>query len=121
SGRTLRDPMAFRGVVERLGRRKGGCTIAATAAGNEAQEGAELEHGALTYALLAALDAVPPGPLEGKTLRPGNPQGVADVLEWFSFASGHVPRLTRRYLGSEQFVQTSGQGASFFVLPVSEH
>lgn len=116
-GRTLRDPMAFRGVVERLGRRKGVFTIAATAAGKEAQEVGELKHGALTYALLAAMEAVPPGPLEGKTLRPGNPQGVADVLEWFSFASGHVPRLTRRYLGSEQFVQTSGQGTSFLVLP----
>ncbi len=112
--------MAFRGVVERLGRRKGVFTIAATAAGKEAQEVGELEHGALTYALLAGMGAVPPGPLEGKTLRPGNPQGVADVLEWFSFASGHVPRLTQRYLGSEQFVQTSGQGTSFLVLPASE-
>jgi len=118
-GRTLRDPMAFRTFIDRLGQRRGVFTIAAAAAGEEAQEIERLGHGVLTYALLAALRAGPPGPLQGKALQPANPQGAADVLDWFSFASGHVPRLTRRFLGKEQYVQTSGQGKSFPVLPAS--
>ena len=44
----------------------------------------------------------------------------SDVLEWFSYASGHVPRLTKQYLGQEQYVQTGGQGRSFPVLPARE-
>lgn len=119
-GRTLRDPMAFRTVIDRLGRRQGVFTIAAAAAGEEAQEIEQLGHGVLSYTLLAALRAVPSGPLEGKTLHPGNPRGLADVLDWFGFASGHVPRLAQRYLGKPQYVQTSGQGKSFLVLPASE-
>jgi hypothetical protein len=120
SGRTLRDPVAFRSFIDRLGQRQGVFTIAAAAAGEEAQEIEELSHGALTYALLAALRAVPPGPLEGRALHPGNPRGLADVMDWFSFASGHVPHLTERFLGKEQAVQTSGQGRSFAVLPAWE-
>ena len=118
-GRTLRDPMAFRSVIDRLGRRQGVFTIAAAAAGEEAQEIEQLGHGVLSYTLLAAVRAVPSGPLEGKTLHPSNPRGLADVLDWFGFASGHVPRLAQRYLGKPQYVQTSGQGKSFLVLPAS--
>jgi hypothetical protein len=66
------------------------------------------------------LKAVDTGPLEGQPIRPASPERVADVLEWFGFASGHVPRLTRKYLGKEQEVQTSGQGSSFPVLPVDD-
>jgi uncharacterized caspase-like protein len=116
-----RDPYAFRGAIERVGRREGVFTIAASSAGEEAQEIDELGHGVLTYALLAGLKAVPPGgPLEGLAIQPTNPDGLADVLEWFSFASGHVPRLSKRFLRREQDVQIGGQGASFLVLPLSE-
>jgi uncharacterized caspase-like protein len=115
-GKGLRDPLAFRAFVERLGRRQGIFTIAATAAGDEAQEVAALGHGVLTYTLLAALRAAPPGPLDGKFLHAADARGQADVLDWFSYASGQVPRLTRRFLGKEQYVQTSGQGQSFPVL-----
>ena len=114
-----RDPFAFRGAIEKLGTSPGVFTIAASAAGEEAQEIAELGHGVLTYALLAGLRAVPPGgPLDNLAIQPAGPAGRADVLEWFSYASGHVPRLTKRYLGQEQDVQTSGHGTSFLVLPV---
>jgi uncharacterized caspase-like protein len=120
-GHTLRDPVAFRRFVERLGQRQGVFTIAAAAAGEAAQEIDELRHGALTYALLAALHAVPPGPLEGKSLHAANSRGQAEVLDWFSFAAGHVPRLTKHFLGQEQTVQVSGQGRSFNVLPAGEY
>jgi uncharacterized caspase-like protein len=115
------DPFAFRGAIEKLGRQQGVFTIAASSAGQEAQEIEQLGHGVLTYALLAGLRAVPPGgPLEGLAIQPNNPDDTVDVLEWFSFASGHVPRLTKRYLHREQQVQTSGQGTSFQVLSLHE-
>ena len=115
------DPFAFRGAIEQLGRRQGIFTLAASGAGQEAQEISELGHGVLTYALLAGLGAVAKaGPLEGLVIHPTSPDGRADVLEWFSYASGHVPRLTRRYLGREQDVQIGGHGASFPLLPLEE-
>ena len=90
-------------------------------AGIRSKEIEELEHGVLTYALLAAMRAAPPGgPLEGLAIQPTSPDGRVDVLEWFSYASGHVPRLTKRYLGQEQDVRTSGQGSSFSILPLTE-
>lgn len=81
---------------------------------------AELKHGVLTYTLLAGLKAAPGGPLEGQAIQPNDPSQVVDVLEWFTFASGQVPRLTKKYLGKEQEVQMSGQGGSFPVLPLGE-
>jgi uncharacterized caspase-like protein len=114
-----RDPFAFRGAIGQLGERQGVFTIAAAAVGEEAQEIAVLEHGVLTYALLAGLRAVPPGgPLEGLSIQPTSADGRVDVLEWFSFAAGHSSRLTHRYLGRQQDVQTSGQGSSFALLGV---
>ena len=72
----------------------------------------------LTYALLAGLKAVGRGPLERLSVQPSNPNQVVDVLEWFSFASGHVPRLTRQFCNAEQNVHMAGRGGSFPVLPL---
>lgn len=94
--------------------------LAMLASGEEAQEVEDLGHGVLTYALLAGLQAAPSGPLEGHSVRPNSPDQVADVLEWFGFASAHVPRLTKKYFGKEQDVETSGQGTSFPVLPIRD-
>jgi len=114
-------PFGFRGAIEKLGQRQGVFTIAASAAGQEAQEIEQLGHGVLTYALLAGLRAVPPGgPLEGLAVGPSDAKGTLDVLDWFSFASGHVPRLTERYLRRQQHVQTSAQGTSFSILSAWE-
>jgi uncharacterized caspase-like protein len=118
--RSGRDPFALRGAVERLSRSQGVFTIAAAAAGEEAQEVEELGHGVLSYVLLAGLKGVDGGPLEGQGIKPNNPDRVTDVLEWFSYAAGHVPRLTKKYFGREQDVQSSGQGNSFPVLPVED-
>ncbi len=118
--RTGRSPFELRGAIERLGRTQGVFTIAAAATGEEAQEVAELGHGILTYALLAGLDAAEGGPLAGQPIRPNSPERVADVLEWFGFASGQVPRLARRYFGREQDVETSIRGSSFPILPLEE-
>jgi len=113
-----RSGFALRGAIERLSRTQGIFTIAASSASEEAQEAKQLGHGVLTYALLAGLKAVDAGPLDGQFVRPSNPEGVVDVLEWFSFAAGQVPRLTEKLYGAAQDVQNCGQGASFPVLPL---
>jgi WD40 repeat protein len=115
-----RNPFAFRGAIETLGRSQGAFTLAAAAASEEAQEVEELGHGVLSYALLAGMKAVDTGPLKDEAIHPGNPERVASVLEWFNFASGQVPRLTKKYFGREQDVQSGGQGNSFPLLPVEE-
>jgi hypothetical protein len=116
--KTSRDPFALRGAIERLSRLEGVFTIAAAAAGDEAMEAPELKHGVLTYALLAAFGSAKGGPLEDHPIKTNNPDHVADVLEWFSYASGQVPRLTAQYFGRSQEVQIGTQGQSFPVLPV---
>ncbi len=115
-----RSGVALRGAVERLSRASGVFTIAGAAAGEEAKEALELKHGILSYTLLAGLKAVDSGPLEGKAISPGNREGVVDVMEWFSFASGHVPRLTEGLFGISQDVLTSTQGQSFPILPLAD-
>jgi uncharacterized caspase-like protein len=115
-----RNPFALRGEVERLSRSQGIHVLAASAANEEAKEARELGHGVLSYALLAGLKAVPSGPLERTWAQPSGPEQVVDVLQWFGFAAGHVPRLTREFCGQEQNVHTAGRGASFPVLPLVE-
>ena len=115
-----RSGVALRGAVERLSRSSGVFTIAAASASEEAQESKELGHGVLTYALLAGLKGVSGGPLETMAIQPNNPERVADALEWFAFAAGHVPRLTEKLYGARQEVQTSTQGQSFPVLPLDD-
>jgi hypothetical protein len=92
--------------------------LAAAATGEEAQEVKALNHGVLSYVLLAALQEAEGGPLEGQAIKPNNPERVIDVLEWFGYASVHVPRLTKQYFGRAQDVQSSGQGNNFPVLPM---
>jgi len=58
------------------------------------------------------------GPLRYRPLSASNPGQIADVLEWISYASGYVPRLTKKYFGRDQSIQQSGHGTSFPVLPV---
>jgi hypothetical protein len=113
------SPFDFQGEVVRLGRNQGVFTIGAAGAGEEAQEVAELGHGVLTYALLAGLGAVDRGPLIGKAVQPIDPGGVVSVLEWFTFAAGHVPRLTRQYFGRDQEPPIGTAGTSFPVLPLT--
>lgn len=115
-----RSGLSLRGAVERLSRASGVFTIAAAAASEEAQEAKQLGHGVLTYSLLAGLKAVDEGPLAGKYAQPAGPDQVVDVMEWFTFAAGQVPRLTQSLYGTGQDVQTSTQGASFPVLPLEE-
>lgn len=115
-----RSGFALRGAIERLSRAQGVFTIAAASATEEAQESKELGHGVLSYALLAGLKAVDAGPLADKHAQPSGPDRVVDVLEWFTFAAGHVPRLTEKLYGAAQDVQISTQGRSFPVLPLEE-
>ena len=115
-----RSGFALRGAIERLSRTQGVFTIAASAATEEAQESKDLGHGVLSYTLLAGLKAVEGGPLEGRHVQPSNPERVVDVMDWFSFAAGQVPRLTERLYGVSQDVQMSTQGTSFPVLPLDD-
>lgn len=117
-GRAARNPFAFRGAIERLSRSQGVFVLAAAAATEEAAEAAELDHGLLTYTLLAGLNAAEGGPLADQAIQPASSDHVVDVLEWFNYASGHVPRLTQRYLGRSQDIQLSAEGTGFPVLPL---
>jgi len=118
-GRQGRGAFDFRGAIDKLGNQQGVFTVAAASAGEEAQEIEQLGHGALSYTLLAGLRAVAFGPLKDQGIEPNDPDGVASVLEWFSFAATHVPKLTERYLGQSQQIETSGQGTAFLFLPAS--
>ncbi len=114
-----RSGVSFRKAIERQARTQGIFTIAAASATAEAQESAKLGHGVLSYVLLAGLKAVEGGPLEGQSVQPGA-EGVVDVLEWFNYAAGRVPRLMESLYGSAQDVQVGAQGASFPVLPIED-
>ncbi len=113
-----RDPFTLRGAMERLSRAQGVFTI--VAGETDAYEVKELQHGLLTYTLLAGLRAVDRGPLADKSVTPTNDDRLVDVLGWFSFASDHVPDLTEHYFGKIQQVQTAGHGMSFPILPLDE-
>lgn len=116
-----RSGFDLRGAIERLSRAQGIFTIAASSASEQAQESKELGHGVLSYALLAGLKGVDAGPLAGKHVQPGGPERVVDVMDWFSYASGQVPRLTEKLYGVAQDVQTTTQGTSFPVLPLEDN
>ena len=112
--------VSFRKTMELQARAKGIFAIGAASATTEAQESAKLGHGVLSYVLLAGLKAVDGGPLEGQSVQPGA-EGVVDVLEWFNYAAGRVPRLMESLYGSAQdIVPTGTLGESFPVLPVED-
>lgn len=114
------DPFAFRGAIEQLGQDGGTFTLAAVSSQQEAQEVRELGHGILSYCLLAAAGVVDSGPLQNRSVQPAAADRVVDVLEWFSYAAGYVPRLSRQYFGNEQQVQLGGQGKAFAVFGASQ-
>jgi len=92
--------------------------IGASAATEQARELADLGHGILTYSLLAGLGAVEGGPLRERPIRPQDSDQVVDVMEWFSYAASHVPRLTREYFAAAQNAQMWNQQETFPVLPL---
>jgi uncharacterized caspase-like protein len=111
------DPFAFRGALDQLGKEGGTFTLAAVSSDAEAQEIKELGHGILSYCLLAGAGAINNGPLLDRSLQSASGDS-ADVLEWFSYAVGNVPRISRQYSGTEQQVQLGGTGKAFPVLRV---
>ncbi|MBI1902428.1 MAG: caspase family protein [Planctomycetia bacterium] len=115
-----RNPFSFRREIERLSKDSGAFVVAASAATEEAKEPAALKHGVLSYVLLAGMRAAQGGPLEGKWLVPSRSELVVDAVEWFTYAEGHVPRLTKEYCGQEQNVEVGRKGRSFPVLPVTD-
>ena len=115
-----RSGFAFRGAIERLARPKATSTIAAASAGEEGHEAEELEHGVLSYALLAGLKSVDRGPLENQWVHPSSSDQVVGVLEWFTFAANHVPRLTEKLYGTAQDVPMRRRDRNFPVLPLEK-
>ncbi len=113
-----RDPFQFRGAIERQSRSSGIYTIAAAAATSKAQEVDELRHGVLSYTLLAAFEGVDGGPLVGEPMTTNNPDGVAEVNDWITYAAGRVPRLMESYFGRRHDVHSYSKGNSFPILPL---
>jgi hypothetical protein len=109
------NPFAFRGAMERFSRAQGVYSLAATAADELAAENKELGHSILTYTLLAGLQAVEGGPLQGRPLKPGE-RGAVDVLDWFRYARQQVPALYERYVGRPQQIELSGEDQPGFLL-----
>jgi len=114
TSRTARSPFAFQKALEQMSRAQGSFILAATAAGDEAQESPQLGHGVLTYTLLARVGAAKKGPLKD---RPQPKQPVVNVRDWLSFAQDEVPALTKILFGREQFVKYIGSGSDFAILP----
>src|SRR5262249_12683481 len=82
-------PTPLRAAASRLTRDAGQLMIMATSAVGEAQESDALEHGVLTYTLLAGLGAVDRGPLANYpvSLLPDNKEKVVDAVDWFTYAA----------------------------------
>jgi hypothetical protein len=45
---------------------------------------------------------------------------VVDIMEWFAFAVGQVPRLTEKLYGTAQNPAVRTAGSSFPVLPLED-
>ncbi|MCA9022063.1 MAG: hypothetical protein KDA74_18070, partial [Planctomycetaceae bacterium] len=99
-------------------RAQGHYVIGASAATQQAQEAAQLKHGLLTYTLLAGMKAVKDGPLVGQNVISSDK--IVNVRDWFGYAQDKVPLLTKLYFGEEQFIEFTGCGESFPVLPLPE-
>lgn len=93
--------------------RAGSWLIAAAAGTEAAHEHKDLEHGLLTYTLLAGAAAVKHGPFAD---RHHNEQPFMTVGGWFLFAQDAVPSLGKIY-DVEQSIEFHGSKANFPVLP----
>jgi uncharacterized caspase-like protein len=116
---STRDAFALKKTWETLGRTQGVFTLAAASASEEAQEIDELQHGVLTYALLAGLGAVKDGPLANQPLKPADSNNLVAVRDWFSYAADKVPVVTESYKHARQTPQFTS-GPNFPLLPMSE-
>lgn len=84
---TRGDSYSMQDLVAKLAHDRGIYTLAAASEDETAEELPELQHGALTYTLLAALGEVDFGPLKDKKI-------VANEItvgDWFNFATKHLP------------------------------
>lgn len=116
--RMARSPFGFQKALEQMARSQGSFILAATAAGDEAQESQQLGHGVLTYTLLARLGAISSGPLGDRPLPEGD---VVKVRDWFGFAQDEVPALSKVLFGREQLIKFTGSGNDFPILPVNDN
>jgi WD40 repeat protein len=94
--------------------RSGSWLIAAAASGEDAYEPRDLQHGLLTYALLAGAAAVKHGPLSERS---HDEQPWTTVRDWFGYAQDAVPSLGKVYFGREQAIEFRASNGNFPVLP----
>ena len=114
------ESSALEGAIRRQARASGIFTIAAAAADSKAKEVKQLGHGILSYTLLAAFGSVEGGPLQGQPMTTNNPEGIAEVNDWISYADGRVPLLMERYYFRRQGIHSYSKGNSFPFLPISK-
>ena len=105
--------IALRGAVERLARSHGVHALVAAGYTSKAVEFAELGHGALSYALLAAA-GIDRGPLKDRPTE--SAAGEVDVMDWFHFAAAQAGPLLEKLTGAPQGVQGSTQAKAFPIL-----
>ncbi|HAH48254.1 MAG TPA: hypothetical protein DCM07_26075 [Planctomycetaceae bacterium] len=116
--RMTRNPFEFQRAFENFRRSTGSFIIAAATASKNAEEIEELEHGALTYSLLAGLGAADRGPFKNRNIESKN--GLIQVNDWLQFAQENVSLLTKTYYGTEQRVTVFSEGRSFPILKSKE-
>ncbi|MGE0492304.1 MAG: caspase family protein [Vulcanimicrobiota bacterium] len=101
-----RDPMTRIRAQQRLARSSGVFLIAASTAEQAAKEYPELGHGVLTYAILRALG-------EGGRPEALDDEGVVTANSLLTYVAREVPRLTRKFQGSEQIPVQFSTGQDF--------
>lgn len=116
---TARSTWQFQKALETMSRSQGSFIIAATAAGDEAQEVLDLGHGVLTYTLLAGLGEVERTMPGFRKLEPPEDEKLLTVRDWFGFAQDRVPTLSKLFFEREQLVNFQSRGQNFPILPMS--
>ena len=101
-----RDAMNRVRAQQRLARSSGVFLIAASTAEQAAKEYPELGHGVLTYAILRALG-------EGGRPEAVDDQGTVTANSLLTYVAREVPRLTRKFQGSEQIPVQFSTGQDF--------
>ncbi len=116
---TARSTWQFQKALETMARSQGSFIIAATAAGDEAQEVPDLGHGVLTYTLLAGLGEVEQTIPGFRKLEPPEGEKLLTVRDWFGFAQDRVPTLSKLFFKREQLVNFQSRGQNFPILPMA--
>jgi len=112
--RSSQQALALRGTIERVSRTHGLRVIVSSCPSEKSSD--KLGHGVLTYALLAGANALDSGPLEDVAVRIRPREKSLDLVDWFQYASFHIPQMAEEFLGEPQSVERSTQTGRFPIL-----